>query len=39
MLEKEALEQICSKLFEIAFVLVPLDHVASRIANADHSVL
>src|SRR4029079_2303993 len=27
-LEKEALEQICSKLFEIAFVLVPLDHVA-----------
>src|SRR5215510_9736862 len=26
-LEKEALEQICSKLFEIAFVLVRLDHV------------
>jgi hypothetical protein len=29
----------CSPLFKIAFVLVRLDHVASRIVNPDHSIM
>jgi len=28
-----------SPLFEIAFLLVPLDHVASRIVNANHGAV
>jgi len=28
-----------SALFEIARVLVPFDHVASRIVNANHSIV
>jgi hypothetical protein len=28
-----------SKLFEIAFVLVRLDHVASVIVNANHGIM
>jgi hypothetical protein len=28
-----------SPLFEIALVFVRLDHVASRIVNADHSIM
>jgi len=28
-----------SPLFEIAFVLVRLDHVASRIANANYGIM
>jgi len=30
---------VISPLFEIARVLVRLDHVASRIANANHGVI
>jgi len=26
-------------LFEVAHVLVPLDHVASRIVNANHNIM
>jgi hypothetical protein len=29
----------CLRLFEIACVLVPLDHVASIIVNADHGIV
>jgi len=29
----------CSRLFEIAGVLVRLDHVASRIVNANNSIM
>ena len=32
-------QQICLPLFEIASVLVCLDHVASVIINADHSII
>jgi hypothetical protein len=28
-----------SPLFEIALVLVPVDHVASSIVNADHGIM
>jgi hypothetical protein len=31
--------QMASPLFEIAHVLVRLDHIASRIVNANHSIM
>jgi len=32
-------EQIALRLFEIALVLVRLDHVASGIVNANHGIM
>jgi hypothetical protein len=37
--ENTARRQASSWLFEIALVLVRLDHVACRIVNADHSAM
>jgi hypothetical protein len=37
--KKAAGWQARSPLFELAFALVRLDHVASVIANADHSIM
>jgi hypothetical protein len=35
----EIQHQSCSPLFEIAFVLVRLDHVARFILNANHGIM
>jgi hypothetical protein len=36
---RQIIAAFCSPLFEIAFVLVRFDHIASLIVNANHSVM
>jgi len=36
---KLSTDSSASPLFELAFVLVPLDHVASVIENTNHSIM